>query len=70
MYDEKIDIWALGCVMYYLATGFHPFDSRDYITLTKNIINSDPSPLPEYFIFYIIILALTQRNSQTSSLAC
>ena len=25
-YNEKSDIWALGCIMYELATYKHPFD--------------------------------------------
>jgi serine/threonine protein kinase len=24
--DEKVDIWALGCILYYMAFFKHPFD--------------------------------------------
>ena len=38
MYDEKVDIWSLGVVMYYLLTGYHPFEG-DNEDLVANIQN-------------------------------
>lgn len=26
LYNEKVDIWSIGVVMYYLLTGAHPFE--------------------------------------------
>ena len=46
MYNEKVDVWALGCVLYSLAAQHHPFDAEDYITLSKNITQREPKPLP------------------------
>ncbi len=46
LYDEKIDVWALGCVMYFLAALQHPFECSDYLAMTRSILQIDPSPLP------------------------
>ena len=35
-YDEKVDIWSLGVVMYYLLSGHHPFEG-DNESLIENI---------------------------------
>jgi serine/threonine protein kinase len=35
-YNEKVDIWSLGIVMYYLLTGSHPFEGESE-TLVQNI---------------------------------
>ena len=28
-YNEKSDVWALGCVLYELSTHKHPFDANN-----------------------------------------
>jgi len=28
-YDDKTDVWSLGCMFYQLLTGFTPFTARD-----------------------------------------
>ena len=28
-YSEKVDIWSIGIVMYYLLSGEHPFNGDD-----------------------------------------
>ena len=47
-YDSKIDIWGLGCVIYYLAALKHPFYDDNYLTLTRNILHKDPEELFDY----------------------
>ena len=44
-YSHKIDIWAIGIVLYYLAA-LHPPFSGDSLTLTHKIIKAKPKPLP------------------------
>ena len=30
-YNEKIDIWAFGCIIHHMATGFNPFEVNNII---------------------------------------
>ena len=53
-YNEKVDIWAFGCVLYSLAALVHPFDADDINILTKNIVGKDVKPLPTYIFLYYI----------------
>merc|ERR1719329_273238 len=49
-YNEKSDIWALGCIHYELLSERHrgPFDDATKIDqLLKMIVNNDPPALPE-----------------------
>jgi len=27
VYTEKIDLWAAGCILYFMLSGYHPFAS-------------------------------------------
>ena len=40
-YDKKIDIWALGCILYELATLTVPFNANNLKILKYKIINSN-----------------------------
>jgi len=41
-YDYKIDVWGIGCVLYYLLYNSYPFDGRNMIELKKNIQEKNP----------------------------
>jgi NIMA (never in mitosis gene a)-related kinase len=45
-YGLKVDIWALGCVIYNVCTFEAPFAGDNLITLGHNIANSTPKALP------------------------
>ena len=39
VYDEKVDIWALGCIIYLLLSGQTPFQSREIPKIHSNTLN-------------------------------
>ena len=41
-YDYKIDVWGIGCVLYYLLYNSYPFDGKNMIELKKNIQQKNP----------------------------
>lgn len=45
-YDEKSDVWALGCLLYEMATFSPPFMASNQIALAKKIVHDQPVPLP------------------------
>lgn len=45
-YNEKSDIWALGCVIYELCTSKHPFDANSQGALILKIVRGRYSPIP------------------------
>jgi eukaryotic-like serine/threonine-protein kinase len=43
--DARSDLWALGCVLYEMATGRRAFDGRSQASLITAIMGSQPAPL-------------------------
>ncbi len=70
-YDHKSDIWALGCLLYQLASGNAPFMASNQIMLANKIVNSEPPPLPHRFSSKFIQLVrwmfLKQPESRPSA---
>lgn len=50
-YDEKSDIWALGCILYELACLRKPFEATSLPILVQKISNVNPSIII-FYIFY------------------
>ena len=43
--DSRSDLWALGCVLYEMATGRRAFEGRSQASLITAIMGSQPAPL-------------------------
>jgi NIMA (never in mitosis gene a)-related kinase len=49
MYNNKTDIWSLGCVLYELCTLRHAFDARNLNQLVVNIVRGKHPPISSSF---------------------
>lgn len=45
--DERSDLWALGVMLYEMATGTLPFQGKTSYELTSGILREPPAPFPE-----------------------
>jgi eukaryotic-like serine/threonine-protein kinase len=59
--DRRTDLFALGTVLYYAATGARPFDAKGRIEIFSKILSADPVPLrrlaPHYPVEFERIVA-------------
>jgi serine/threonine-protein kinase len=45
--DHRVDIYALGVIMYESATGRVPFGGNNYLSVISQVLNEDPKPVRE-----------------------
>ncbi|KAM6179598.1 serine/threonine-protein kinase Nek3 [Erethizon dorsatum] len=48
-YNNKSDIWSLGCILYELCTLRHPFQANSWKTLILKICQGSIRPLPPHY---------------------
>ncbi|EDO49138.1 predicted protein, partial [Nematostella vectensis] len=48
-YNNKSDIWALGCVLYELTTRTHPFTADNLTNLVVKILHGNYPPIPRFY---------------------
>ena len=48
-YNDKSDVWALGCILYELCTYRHPFEAKSQGALVLKILRNQPAPIHKYY---------------------
>ncbi len=62
--QDKSDVWALGCLVYQLASKSPPFLARNQVTLAKKIVSDKPEPLPKHYSseFQFLVLKMLEKS--------
>ena len=65
-YNDKSDVWALGCILYELCTFRHPFEAKSHGALILKILNNKPDPIDNSYSSDLknLIFLLLDKNSQ------
>uniref|UniRef100_A0A8D2PIW8 non-specific serine/threonine protein kinase n=1 Tax=Zosterops lateralis melanops TaxID=1220523 RepID=A0A8D2PIW8_ZOSLA len=65
-YNNKSDIWSLGCILYELCTLKHPFQANSWKHLILKICNGSYDPLPSHYSYELryLIKQMFKRNPQ------
>ncbi|KAA6386345.1 MAG: putative NEK protein kinase [Streblomastix strix] len=66
-YTEKVDMWAFGIILYYLAENKYPFDCSNEASIVLSIAEQDPAPfknLKNPVAQNLILKLLTKDPSQ------
>lgn len=48
-YDQKSDMWSLGCVIYEMATLHPPFRAEDREGLSRKVMHGEYKPIPDFY---------------------
>ncbi|KAI0526778.1 hypothetical protein KFK09_002369 [Dendrobium nobile] len=49
-YDNKVDMWSVGAILFELLNGYPPFRGENNVQLLKNIRNSTSLPFSEFIL--------------------
>ncbi|NXI79792.1 NEK3 kinase, partial [Rhipidura dahli] len=65
-YNNKSDIWSLGCILYELCTLKHPFQASSWKHLILKICKGSYDPLPSHYSYelHYLIKQMFKRNPQ------
>jgi serine/threonine protein kinase len=63
-YDYKIDVWAMGCILYQMCAMKSPFHGENLISLGYNIVHHAPEAIPTKYSPELIefIMKLLEKN--------
>ncbi|VTJ86905.1 Hypothetical predicted protein [Marmota monax] len=63
-YNNKSDIWSLGCILYELCTLKHPFQANSWKSLILKICQGSIRPLPSHYSYELqyLVKQMFKRN--------
>jgi len=71
-YDCKVDVWALGCVLYLLTSFEAPFQGENLLALGSAIVSKQPKPIPAIYsprLWTYIQRLLTKQPAQRPTIS-